>query len=55
MQIQGSDVLKLPLLSGNEAGMEHNFSSAPEGPHFAVTEWAALPSFAENSILFVVL
>lgn len=47
-------MLELPTLSGNEAGMECSFSSAPEGPDFAVSECAALP-FAENRVLCVVL
>lgn len=42
-------------LSDNEAGMECSFSSAPEGSDFAVTVCAALPLFAENRVLFVVL
>lgn len=37
---------KLPKLSAREAGMEHNFSSAPRGPDFA--ECAALPSESEQ-------
>lgn len=50
-----SDVLELPMLSGNEAGMECSLSSALEGPDFAVAECTALPLFAVNSALFVVL
>lgn len=46
MQIQGGAVPKLPKLSTREAGMEHNFSSAPRGPDFA--ECAALPSESEQ-------
>lgn len=50
-----SNVLELPALSGNEAGMECSRSSAPEGPDFAVTECTSVSLLAVNIVLFVAL